>query len=158
METTPLSKDELIRRITDFLEEIGLQVSFRPLGDETFLPGLLIQPGSVIAVDRERLKWPGDILHEAGHLAVKAPADRELTGANPGTDGGEEMAAIAWSYAAARFLDIPAEVVLHEGGYKGGADSLIPALADGGFGVPLLRYYGMLEGKWPHLTFWLRPE
>jgi hypothetical protein len=57
---------ELIRR---FVESIDLSVQEQTLPHPTFLPGLeLISNG--IAFDPARLLYPGDLLHEAGHLAV----------------------------------------------------------------------------------------
>jgi hypothetical protein len=56
----------------------------------------------VLCYDPAQLQHPGDLLHEAGHLAVKSPSDRRLAGVNLGSDPAEEMMAIGWSYAAAR--------------------------------------------------------
>ena len=80
------------------------------------------------------------------------------------------MAALAWSYAALRHLDLAPEIVFHPDGYKGGSQALIDAFsthASGAtIGVPLLQYYGMtLEPKFaaargadpfPHMLRWLR--
>ena len=41
-----------------------------------------------------------------------------------GNDGGIEMTAIAWPYAAAVHLGIEIEVLFHPDGYKGGAEWL----------------------------------
>ena len=40
-----------------------------------------------------------------------------------GEDAGEEMGAIAWSYAAALHIGLDPRVVFHEDGYKGAANS-----------------------------------
>jgi hypothetical protein len=40
--------------IVDWLRQIGLTVSLAPFGDETFLPGVTLEPGGII-VDPERL-------------------------------------------------------------------------------------------------------
>lgn len=53
-----------------FLKEIGIDVIEKEL-DDTFLPGLSLGP-NCIYIDYDKLLYPGDILHEAGHLAVTA--------------------------------------------------------------------------------------
>ena len=58
--------------IVAFLEEIGLPVRFRDLDEAGFLPGITVEAGG-LNVDREKLLYPGDLLHEAGHLAVLPP-------------------------------------------------------------------------------------
>ena len=64
-------------RIVDWLREIGLTVRLAPLGAETFLPGVTMEPGGIL-VDPEQLLYSGDLLHEAGHLAIMVPARRVL--------------------------------------------------------------------------------
>ena len=52
-----------------FVRGIGIDVRAEPLPDDTFLPGLDIRHGAIV-VDEARLSYPGDLLHEAGHVAV----------------------------------------------------------------------------------------
>ena len=66
-------------KILGFLTEIGIVVNEKTLPDDTFLPGLELGP-SCIYVDYKKLKYPGDLLHEAGHLAVTTPEQRLLAG------------------------------------------------------------------------------
>ena len=66
---TPSLKNELVRKIVVFLKEIGLEVISTNISCETFLPGILVDQGKLL-IDENRLLWPGDLLHEAGHLAV----------------------------------------------------------------------------------------
>ncbi|MGA9672429.1 MAG: hypothetical protein WBQ94_24655 [Terracidiphilus sp.] len=153
--------------IVDWLREIGLTVRLAELGAGTFLPGVTIEPGGII-VDPERLLYPGDLLHEAGHLAVMAPAQRAVAESNAGSDMGDEIAAQTWSYAAAVHLGLPAEIVFHASGYKGAAETLIGVYRDGKAGVPLLQWMGLtLDSKrasaasvpaYPHMIRWLRGE
>lgn len=156
--------DPLARRLVDFVAEIGVEVRSAPLPDPTFLPGLDIRDGALV-IDSERLAYPGDILHEAGHIAVSEPEARGAAALQP-TDA-EEMAAIAWSWAAAVHLDVAPEVLFHPHGYKGGSDALIEAFTGGRyFGVPLLQWFGLtLEPRqaaerglppYPHMLRWLR--
>ncbi len=74
---------------------------------------------------RARLLYPGDLLHEAGHLATMPPAQRATTVSNAGSDMGDEIAAQTWSYAAALHLGVAPELVFHSSVYKGAAESLI---------------------------------
>ena len=124
------------------------------------LLGIAVREG-VLVVDPARLAYPGDLLHEAGHLAVCDPALRDAL-ADVSDDPGEEMAAIAWSYAAARHLELDPAVLFHADGYRGGGDLLIAAFEGrGGPGVPLLQWWGMTRGwdgepPFPHMLRWLR--
>ena len=156
--------DPLTERLVAFVRSIGIDVRAATLPDKTFLPGLDIRHGAIL-VDEERLSYPGDILHEAGHLAVTDPAARNAPTLAP--DGGDEMTSIAWSYAALRYLELDPTIVFHDRGYKGGAASLIENFAAGNyFGVPLLQCYGMaVEPRraaetglepYPHMLRWLR--
>ena len=154
----------LTERLAGFVRGIGIDVRAETLPDKTFLPGLDIRHGAIL-VDEERLLYPGDLLHEAGHIAVADPAEREQPSLAP--TPADEMTTLAWSYAAARHLDIALDIVFHPHGYKGGGQSLIDAFTGGGSpGVPLLQLYGMtVERKFaaargvepfPHMLRWLR--
>jgi hypothetical protein len=133
--------DPLTEQLADFVRSIGIDVRATTLPGETFLPGLEIRDGAIL-IDEQKLRHPGDILHEAGHLAVTDPAERHAPTLSP--NGGDELTAIAWSYAALRYLDIDARIVFHADGYKGGAQSILENFNAGRyFGVPLLQLYGM---------------
>ncbi len=158
----------LINQLTSFLKEIGLEIMYEKIQQGTFLPGLCIQDGALI-IDKEQLLYPGDILHEAGHLAVMPRAIRiamnDNLGSNPIHQGGEMMA-IAWSYAACIHLNIDPHIVFHEDGYKGGGHALVENFTERRFiGVPLLQWCGMayddkkakeMNAKpYPHMISWL---
>lgn len=153
--------------ILDWLQQIGLSVRLANLGADTFLPGVSLEPGGLL-VDSERLLYPGDLLHEAGHLAVMLPAQRASTGSNAGSDMGDEIAAQTWSYAAAIHLGLPAETVFHPAGYKGASQKLIEVYRDGNAGVVLLQWMGLtVDSKraaaesqlpFPQMIRWLRGE
>jgi len=66
----------LIDVIVEFVTSVGLEVVKRPINQDTFLPGLLLENGKAI-IDTDKLLYPGDILHEAGHLATMPPGIRE---------------------------------------------------------------------------------
>jgi hypothetical protein len=153
--------------ILDWLRKIGLTVRLAPLDADTFLPGVTLEPDGLI-VDPERLLYPGDLLHEAGHLATMLPAQRASTGSNAGSDIGGEIAAQTWSYAAAVHLGLPPETVFHPTGYKGAAQNLIQIYQDGNAGIPLLQWMGLtldstraVEASiapYPHMIRWLRGQ
>ena len=138
--------NDVITKILTFLEEIGLEYQLGNIEGNTFLPGLKLRNGSLV-IDREKLRYPGDILHEAGHLATMPPEIRKTMDDNlEGNDlhQGGELMAIAWSYAACVFLKIDPHVVFHEDGYKGGGSHIVENFSKGNyFGVPLLQWCGM---------------
>ena len=151
--------------ILDFLNEIGITIAHAPLDDRTFLPGIDVVNGGLV-VDLAKLKYPGDLLHEAAHLAV-APAELRpsLNGEVniPGTDPPVlELAAMLWSYAACVHLHIDPHVVFHEHGYHGQAGALIRTFEFGVFpGVKVLVEAGMTKDTsdgmaFPEMTAWLR--
>jgi hypothetical protein len=142
-------------RIAGFLARIGIPLALEPAGDG-LLPGLTVRDGGIVA-DPERLLYPGDLLHEAGHIAVTDPALRP-TLCDVSDDPGEEMAAIAWSWAAAAELGLDPEVVFHADGYRGGSAAIVDAFANRRwFGVPLLACWGMTEEPiFPRMLRWLR--
>jgi hypothetical protein len=160
----------LFEKSVDFLRSIGIPVHFRSFDGKSFLPGISIMNGEIV-VNRETLKYPGDILHEAGHIAVVPSTDRstlsEESIAKREMREAEEMMAIAWSYAACVHLQIDGGFVFHDEGYKGGGSYIAESFGNGNyFGVPMLQWVGMaLEKKngadpgkpvYPALLKWLR--
>lgn len=152
--------------IVAFLREIGIPVYADSLPEPTFLPGILIQRGGLV-IDAERLLHPGDLLHEAGHVAVSSPDRRAGIQGDAGPDPAEEMMAIAWSYAAAVYLQLDPAVVFHADGYRGGSSALIENFTHGRyFGVPMLQWLGMTldaaqasahnRAPYPQMLKWIR--
>jgi hypothetical protein len=155
----------MIERIAGFLEAIGLPCRRGTILEATVLPGILIKDAGLI-YDMEKLLHPGDLLHEAGHLAVMAPERRMRARPNVGKYAAEEMMALAWSYAAAVHLGLDPAVVFHDDGYRGGSASLIAAFGTKSpIGVPMLQWLGMtVDAKraiatgvapYPAMTRWL---
>ncbi|TDQ73709.1 hypothetical protein [Sphingobacterium yanglingense] len=160
-------------RIISFLREIGIPVKEQGLENDCFLPGIEIQGGSLI-VDRSRLMYPGDLLHEAGHIAVMTPEERASSSGDLNasdipvhTLDGYELSAIAWSYAAACHLEMPIEVLFHANGYKNDSEMLISNYNSGNYlFTPLLQYWGLCklgpqraaddESCYPKMKKWLR--
>ncbi len=130
------------------------------------MPGIWIERGELV-IDEARLLYPGDLLHEAGHLAVLRPAARAAASGSVSESGGEEMAAIGWSYAAALHLELDPEVVFHADGYRSESAALLENFHEGRYlGVPLLQWMGLTAdpkraqtlgvAPYPHMLRWLR--
>ena len=158
-----LDDDPAGRLILAFLERIGIALSLEPLDGDTFLPGVTIRDGALVA-DPEQLVWPSDLLHEAGHIAVTAPEARAALNEVP-DDPGEEMAALAWSYAAAVEIGLDPRILFHDD-YRGGGAALAGGFAVGrGVGAPMLAWFGMCSEPhrkddplppFPKMARWLR--
>jgi hypothetical protein len=130
---------------------------------QSFLPGLTIERGGLL-VDTARLEYPGDLLHEAGHIAVAPPGSRPAMSGSlddvPDLDTSTlEWAAIPWSYAAALEIGIDPALVFHDGGYHGHSAGLLGNFRVGvPIGVHLLVDAGMTTpDAYPGMLHWLRP-
>jgi hypothetical protein len=163
--------DDPLATVAGFLRGIGIPVAAGPVDDGAFLPGIHVVDGG-LRVDEARLSWPGDLLHEAGHLAVAPPEARlAMSGdvAAAGLDTAQlEIAVVPWSYAAALACGIDPALVFHAGGYRGKGEGLLRTFAAGVFpGVHLLEAAGMTAtgpraaalgvAPYPHMRCWLRP-
>ena len=153
-----------------FLVRIGLPVTEETLAADTFLPGISLRAGSLIA-DPDTLLWPGDLLHEAGHLAV-LPAALRNDAHDDAPNYAEvafagELEAMAWAYAAAVDLALPMEVLIHDGGYRGKARDLLQMYTYGVYpGLRGLCESGMTAAhgftpdcgpvQYPRMLRWLR--
>ena len=139
-----MKKDPIISQIIQFIKGIGINVRTTQLETETFLPGVLIENGELL-IDFEKLKYPGDLLHEAGHIALEESEKRiNLSGDAGGGGESLEIGVLLWTYAAARHLEIKPEIVFHENGYKGQAKWLIENFEQGSYiGLPLLQWMGL---------------
>lgn len=156
--------------IVGFLRGIGLVVREGAVPDDAFLPGLVVERGEIV-FDAGRLAWPGDLLHEAGHIAVTPPAQRRLLpeslSGHPIDAEGGEVEATAWAYAASVALGLDPAVLFHEGGYHGKSAGLVLTYALGVYpGAKGLADAGMTQvgdqarqagvPPYPHMTTWLR--
>ena len=158
-ELTP--KDKII----NFLLSIGFEIKRIELSEPTFLPGIAIDHATIL-IDDAKLLYPGDLLHEAGHLAVIPSEKRKKMQGNVGKKAAEEMMAIAWSYAALLHIGLEPSVVFHAAGYKGGSKALIENFTQGRYiGVPMLEWIGLTADKkqakelgieaYPHMIKWV---
>lgn len=161
---------QALEKCINFLNSIGIKTMFRKIENSSFLPGLSIEYGSII-IDKEQLKYPGDILHEAGHIAIVPAAERAslsaiTIGQRPSKEA-EEMMAIAWSFAACIHLGLDPYFVFHDDGYKGGGNYIADNFAEKRyFGLPMLQWIGVTADEekakvlhvepYPHMIKWLR--
>ena len=157
-------------RVLQFLNKIGIQIIEKQLDSTTFLPGLSLGSNGIY-VDFEKLKYPGDLLHEAGHLAVTDGESRKMIDNNTANrewpTPGEEIAAILWSYAALTHLNLEPSFVFHTDGYKGNSEWFISNFTNSNYiGLPFLEWAGLalsdkraqLENKeaFPVMQKWIR--
>lgn len=153
-----------------FLRGIGIAVREGAVADDAFLPGLVVERGEII-FDAGKLAWPGDLLHEAGHIAVTPPAQRhllpELLSDHPIDAPGGEIEATAWAYAASVALGLDPALLFHEGGYHGKSAGLVMTYAMGVYpgckglvdaGLTLAGEAARQAGvaPYPHMLRWLR--
>jgi hypothetical protein len=155
---------EYVPVILNFFREIGIPARMEKIDSKTFVPGLIIRNGELI-IDKEKMLYPGDMLHEAGHIAVTPEAKRSALSEVSGD--GEEIAAILWSFAAAKKIGVPLEILFHADGYKGDSDWLIENFQNKKYiGLPLLEWMGFTASEkkaaelnvppFPHMIQWLR--
>ena len=146
--------------ILEFLQQIGLDTRRERLDHETFLPGIDVRKGTLL-YDPERLSFAGDLLHEAGHLAVLPPEERSRSDGDFSGNDGCELGAIAWSYSAAVKLELPLERLFHPDGYKGDSAWLVETFSNGRYpGLPILEWRGMTNTNgrvYPQMQHWLCP-
>ena len=125
-----------VQTITTFLASIGIPLEARRLDSPTLLPGVTIEHGTLL-YDSSLLTWPGDLLHEAGHIAVTPASQRrllsdtippELLAPHAG-----EPEATAWAFAAITALGLHSSVLFHSGGYQGKSEGLILTFTSGGY-------------------------
>jgi hypothetical protein len=153
--------------IVTFLNAIGIVTRAGTLATESFLPGVLIDHGTLL-FEPAKIAAPSDLLHEAGHIAVTPLAYRHcLHGAlspDHAFDYGGEVEAIAWSFAAATAIKMPLTELFHPMGYRGQAPALAMSFALGVYpGVHGLVNAGLAAnarlgslGAYPTLLRWLR--
>ena len=157
-------------RITAFLASIDIALTEGEIPTAALLPGVAIVSGRLV-VDRDRLTWPGDLLHEAGHIAVMPAALRGTLGGtladDPEVPHAGEPEATAWAWAALMAIGLKSEVLFHAGGYQGRSPGLAFTFSVGGYpGAAGLIAAGLAlstadaarrgEQSYPHMVRWLR--
>lgn len=153
--------EEMLANIIQFLDGIGIDVEEKELHDNCILPGLDIK-GTTILYDKTRLKHSGDLLHEAGHIAVTPSDQRPLIGSDKmdpsWPSDADEIVTILWSFAALHEMKISPDVVFHAEGYKNESDWIIDQFeSKNHIGLPLLEWMELCEvDLFPVMKKWLR--
>lgn len=157
-------------RILAFLRDIGIPARAGDVRADAFLPAVRIESGGLV-IDPLNLRWPGDLLHEAGHIAVTPPALRAALGGaldvGEAAAHGGEVEAIAWSWAALTHLGLAPELLFHPEGYKGRSAGLLLSYSMGVYpgafglaqaGMTLIGSAASAAGvaPYPHMRHWLR--
>jgi hypothetical protein len=145
-----------------FLDQIGIELDRIADHEAQLLDGLAIVEGRLL-IDPAVPVWPSDLLHEAGHIAVCASEARARLGPVE-ADGGDEMAALAGSYAASLQCGVSLDLLFDDGGYRGDSAMLREAFASGAYvGVPMLGFFGLCDPDghpadhpFPPMKRWLR--
>ena len=156
----------LFQKITNFIEDIGIKIEAQTIDEDTFIPGILVKDGAIF-YDTKKLAHPGDLIHEAGHVALIPASERHTANGNIEEDlpMGErlEIGVILWSFAALTHLDMDMEVVFHKDGYNGDSRWHIENFKNKNYvGLPPLQWMGLCrrddeEGaKFPAVIKWLR--
>lgn len=161
---------EQVDLIVAFLADIGITARDGDVPGTSFLPGVRIDAGGLV-VDRAALASAGDLLHEAGHIAVTPAALRSrladtLASGDEAPFGGETEA-IAWSWATLVHLGLPPEVLFHDRGYRGQAAALRQTYTlgvwPGAFGLAQAGMTRLESGRpyadgmrYPRMERWLR--
>ncbi|MEP9356377.1 hypothetical protein ABLE93_22740 [Xanthobacter sp. KR7-65] len=171
------SMPETFQRARTFLQSIGIAVTIDPVAAKGgFLPGLRVR-GATITVAAADHDLAGDMMHEAGHIAVTPSLFRDqLDGntnavlpamfawldAHPAAFGypenpvaraimqSLETEAIAWSYAAALAADIDSRLPFLKGFGGGGLDIHHQVEHGQHLGIHGLAHGGMTELPWRH--------
>lgn len=155
----------LIDQFLNFLHNIGLKTAETELPENLPVPGMMLTDG-ILLLDRQKIKYPGDLLYEGGVLACLPPEVRAtISDPIPKTDFyiSAEMMALAWSYAAAVHLGVDPAIVFHDYGYKGQSQQILTSFAEGRIiALPMLIWCGMCDPQsYPNMKQWLcdkRPE
>lgn len=175
-----------LERIDAFLTNLGFRLVRKSVRQKTAVPGIHINTGMTLEIDLTRLLSPGDIFHEAGHVAIvpslfraKAKGDIEKS-LHPLYERycklhqfmmcykedpigraiiqASEVEAQAWSYAAAVAAAIPPESVFHAQAYNGGGETILAMMSIGRhYGVHGLQAAKMTTVKtYPTMLRWLQ--
>ena len=159
--------DERTRAIVAFLTAIGIPVRLGPVTGPTAVPAITIEPGGLV-LDPDGGHHAGDLLHEAGHLALLPPSHRATAQGLLDADAGSatELGAICWSVAAARHLGYALDIVFHADGYRGDGAWLAETFDAGHApGLPVLQWAGLTwapghappgADPYPAMRQWLR--
>jgi|JI7StandDraft_1071085.scaffolds.fasta_scaffold30551_2 hypothetical protein len=133
--------------MVNFIVSVGIQVRKAQLPEGLPIPGISVENG-VLLVDEDNLLYPGDLLYQAGRIAILPENERNLYMGKDDPDKEKEategMVAMCWSWAALTHLQLSPEIVFHNNGYKGQSQQIIHGYQSGAnMGLPMLQLYDM---------------
>ncbi|MFA7379416.1 MAG: hypothetical protein WC150_03075 [Bacteroidia bacterium] len=131
----------------NFIVSVGIPVRKTKLPEGLPIPGINVENG-VLLVDEYNLLYPGDLLYQAGRIAILPENERSQymgkDDPNKDKEATEGMVAMCWSWAALTHLQLSPEVVFHNNGYKGQSVQIIQGYQSGAYmGLPMLQFYDM---------------
>lgn len=131
----------------NFIVSVGIEVRKTKLPEGLPIPGIGVENG-VLLVDEGNLLYPGDLLYQAGRIAILLENERSLymgkDDPNKDKEATEGMVAMCWAWAALTHLQLSPEVVFHNNGYKGQSLQIIHGYQSGAYmGLPMLQLYDM---------------
>lgn len=154
--------DNKLQQAINFLRDIGLNVEVRDrINTDCFIANIVTQDQKIFCTNYAH---PGDLLHEAGHVATAPKIIRQNLshdfGLSASFDGLEyeqwmlywnDASAIAWSYMAARHIGLDPIISLENGIYDND-EGVICAKSSfetgqGNAYTCQLFYLGMLDSK-----------
>jgi hypothetical protein len=152
-----MAESEPFDRIVAFVRGLGIAVAERPISRPTLVPGIDIVAGGLV-VERSALCRPADLLHEAGHIALTPPGEREQLDGTITSSPAEELTTIAWTWAAAMHLGLEPEDVFHDEVISGNGPALRENFSTGHYvGIPMLQRWGLaLAQSYPQMIRWTR--
>lgn len=173
-----LSYSQDVLKAIAFVNDIGIATQFVEK-TSGFVDGISIESGS-LKVDKSANV--GDLLHEAGHLAIIPANLRHYAGGDldesfevifnviSGVDPehaimravlqASDVEATAWAWAAGKHLDIDEEDIIKNSSYDGDGESIRLMLRTKNyFGINGLNASGMTDAKqYPAMKKWAQPH
>ncbi|MBP6303963.1 MAG: hypothetical protein KBG24_06515 [Bacteroidia bacterium] len=133
--------------MVNFIVSVGIQARKAQLSEGLPIPGISVENG-VLLVDEDNLLYPGDLLYQAGRIAILPENERSQymgkDDPNKDKEATEGMVAMCWAWAALTHLQLSPEIVFHNNGYKGQSLQIIHGYQSGAYmGLPMLQLYDM---------------
>ncbi|MCW8329690.1 hypothetical protein MD588_12810 [Photobacterium sp. SDRW27] len=136
-------KYSAIMLIMSFLNNIGLSIEYTLLDEKTFCSGISLKEGRLY-IDRGKLFSPGELLYQAGKIAVSPSVDRAKLNGHILHEPCDDMMVIAWCWAALKHLNLTSDVIFATSRYGDSSCEIIEKFSTGrSIGVPLLQWAGM---------------
>jgi hypothetical protein len=117
-----------LTELITFLDSVGIQARSGSVDITTPFSGVLIDHGTLV-LDEDQLMNVGDALHEAAHIAVAPVSRRPKDFGWISAHNHEELATIAWCWAAVCHLSLPAKHIFASDAFRQAGGITITKLA-----------------------------